>query len=89
MKKIRPIIRNWLDQLIKQKVMVKKPKIIRDKLKDKLTNDIWILFDTAKEKQDRKKKQNEKTIKDVIIREIWGYFLNEKRRRLLWFEKSK
>ena len=70
MKKIRPIIRNWLDQLIKQKVMVKKPKIIRDKLKDKLINDIWILFDTAKEKQDRKKKQNEKTIKDVIIRDM-------------------
>ena len=79
MKKIRPIIRNWLDQLIKQKVMVKKPKIIRDKLKDKLINDIWILFDTAKEKQDRKKKQNEKTIKDVIIRDMRILFEREKK----------
>ena len=83
MKKIRPIIRNWLDQLIKQKVMVKKPKIIRDKLKDKLTNDIWILFDTAKEKQDRKKKQNEKTIKDVIIRDMRILFEREKKKIIM------
>ena len=83
MKKIRPIIRNWLDQLIKQKVMVKKPKIIRDKLKDKLINDIWILFDTAKEKQDRKKKQNEKTIKDVIIRDMRILFEREKKKIIM------
>ena len=37
--------------------MGKKPKIIRDKLKDKILNDIWALFET-KEKEDRKK-QNE------------------------------
>ena len=83
MKKIRPIIRNWLDQLIKQKVMVKKPKIIRDKLKDKLIKDIWILFDTAKEKQDRKKKQNEKTIKDVIIRDMRILFEREKKKIIM------
>ena len=83
MKKIRPSIRNWLDQLIKQKVMVKKPKIIRDKLKDKLINDIWILFDTAKEKQDRKKKQNEKTIKDVIIRDMRILFEREKKKIIM------
>ena len=83
MKKIRPIIRNWLDQLIKQKVMVKKPKVIRDKLKDKLINDIWILFDTAKEKQDRKKKQNEKTIKDVIIRDMRILFEREKKKIIM------
>ena len=83
MKKIRSIIRNWLDQLIKQKVMVKKPKIIRDKLKDKLINDIWILFDTAKEKQDRKKKQNEKTIKDVIIRDMRILFEREKKKIIM------
>ena len=29
LKKIRPIIRNWFDRLIKQSVMGKKPKIIR------------------------------------------------------------
>ena len=38
-KNIRPIIRNWFDQLIKQNMMGKKPKTIRDKLKDKTNND--------------------------------------------------
>ena len=41
MKKIRPIIRNRFDGLIKQNVMRKKPKTIRDKFKDKIINDIW------------------------------------------------
>ena len=36
MKKIRPIKRNWFDRLIKQSVMRKKLKIIRDKSKDKI-----------------------------------------------------
>ena len=40
MKKIRPIIRNWFDWLIKQSVIGKKPKIIRDRLKDTTFNDI-------------------------------------------------
>ena len=31
MNKIRPVKRNWFDRLIKQNVMGKKPKIIRDK----------------------------------------------------------
>ena len=57
MKKIRAIIRNWLIWLIKQSVMGKKPKIIRDKLKDKIINNIWELFNIEKEKEDRKKKQ--------------------------------
>ena len=35
MKKIRPIIRNWFHLLIKQNEMGKRPKTIRDKLKDK------------------------------------------------------
>ena len=39
-KKIMPIKRNWFDWLIKQNVMGTKPKIIRDKLKDKIINDI-------------------------------------------------
>ena len=55
MKKIRPIKRNWFDWLIKQSVMGKKPKIIRDKLKDKTINDIWIRFEAKKEKKDTKK----------------------------------
>ena len=32
--------------------MEKKPKIIRDKLKDRIINDIWILFETKKENED-------------------------------------
>ena len=40
MKKIRPIIRNWFDWLIKQSVIGKKTKIIRDRLKDTTFNDI-------------------------------------------------
>ena len=79
MKKLRPIIRNWFDQLIKQNVMRKKPKIITDKLKGKLINDIWKLFETEEEKEDwRKKKQNEKIIKDKIIADIRTLFEQEK-----------
>ena len=59
MKNIRPIIRNWFDQLIKQNMMGKKPKTIRDKLKDKTNND-----------KKRKKMKNEKIIKDEIITDI-------------------
>ena len=40
MRKIRPIIRNWLHWLIKQNVMGKKPKAIIDILNDKIINDI-------------------------------------------------
>ena len=50
---------------IKQNVMGEKPKIIRDKVKDKVINDIWILFET---KTDKKKKKQSKIIKDKIIR---------------------
>ena len=39
--------------------MGKKPKIIRDKLKDKILNDIWALFET-KETEDRKKRSKMK-----------------------------
>ena len=54
MKKTRPIIRNCLDQLIEQNVMGNKPKIIRDKLKDKVITDIHKLFET-KEEEDKKR----------------------------------
>ena len=54
--------------------MGKKPKIIRNKLKDKIINDIWRLFDTEKEKR---KKQNEKIIKDNMIRDIGILFEQE------------
>ena len=40
-----PIKRSWCDWLIKQNVMEKKPKLVRDKVKDKIINDIWTLFE--------------------------------------------
>ena len=59
-------------------MMGKKQKIIRDKLKDKIINDISTFFDTEKKKKDRKKKKhNERIIKDKIIRiSLSGHFLN-------------
>ena len=54
-----------------------KPKIITDKLKDKLKDkiirDIWMLFETEQENQGRrelekKKEPNEQLIKDRIIK---------------------
>ena len=59
--------------------MGKKPKIIRDNLKDKIINDIWTLFETEEEKDDRKKnkKHNERIIKDRIIRDIRTLFEQE------------
>ena len=53
---------------IKQDEMGEKPKLIRDKLKDIKINDIWTIFETEKEKEDRKKKKrNEKIIKKKMI----------------------
>ena len=54
MKKIRSI---------KQNLMGKKPKIIWDKLKDEIINDMWTLFGTGKENEDRKKKSKIKNIR--------------------------
>ena len=71
-------MRKQFARLIKQKVMGKKPKIIRDKLKDKIINDTGRLFETEKEKKDRKKKHNKNVIKDGIIRGIRTLFEPEK-----------
>ena len=60
MKQIRQIIKKWFDQLIKQNVMGKKPKIIRHKLEDKIISDIFKLFETKEEKQHRKKRTKTK-----------------------------
>ena len=82
--KIRSIIRHLFDNSIKQNMMRSKPKIIRenlkdkiirDKLKDKIATDIWTLFETEEEKKERKelekkKENNEKLIRDGIIRDI-------------------
>ena len=37
-KKIRLVLRNWFDQLIKQNLIQNKPKIIRDKLQEDRKN---------------------------------------------------
>ena len=54
--------------------MGKKSKIIRSKLKDKIISDIWMLFETEEEKEDRKKNQDERIIKDRVIRCIRKLF---------------
>ena len=72
--KKRLIIRKWFDLLIKQNVLLKKPKIVTNKSKDKIINDIWRLFETQKRKEDRMKK----ILKDKIIRDINTLFEKEK-----------
>ena len=48
--------KHWYDWLIKQTMpKEKKPKIIREKLKDEIINGIWMRFQAEKEKRDRKK----------------------------------
>ena len=58
-KKTSSIKKNWYDRLIKQTMAREmKPKLIRDKFKDKISRDIiWALFETEKEKEERKKKE--------------------------------
>ena len=73
MKKIRQIIRKLLDQSINSNVIGKKPKRIRYKLKDKIINDIWTVFET-KTKERKKKKYNGRINKDRIIRDIRTLF---------------
>ena len=60
---------------IKQNVIREKRKIIRDKLKDKRTT--WTLFETEKEKED-KKKWSKMIIKDKIIIDIRTRFKQKK-----------
>ena len=62
--------------------MEEKPNIIRGKLKDKIINDIWTLFETEEEKGDIyiKKKHNERIVKDRIIRDIRTLFEQEEDR---------
>ena len=66
-----------------------KPKIIRDKLRNKLIRDIWKLLDAEKKKKKEKrskmkkkrgiiKKQNKKIIKYNITRDIKILFEPEK-----------
>ena len=78
LKKTRPIIRNRFDRLIKQSVIGKKPKIIRDELKDRIINDIWRNFETEKKNKTEKRRRREKIIEDNIIRDIRIFFEQEK-----------
>ena len=59
MKKIRPIIRNWFDWLIKQSVMREKPKIIIVN-ETKIINEIWRLFILNKKKETEKSSKMKK-----------------------------
>ena len=48
--------KNWYDWLIKETmVREKKPKIIRDKLRNEIIRDIWALFETGEENVKEKK----------------------------------
>ena len=53
---------------IKHNVMGNKPKITRDKLKDKIINDIWNLL-KQREKKKKKIRPNQRITKDGIIRD--------------------
>ena len=39
-------------------VREKKPKILRDKVKNKIIRYIWVLFEAEEEKEERKKKRS-------------------------------
>ena len=58
-KKIRPIKKNLYDQLIKQTIArKKKPKIIRDKLKDKIVRGIYLdTFGNRRKKRRKRRKE--------------------------------
>ena len=57
----------------------KKPKLIRDKLKEKIIRNIWTFFETEEEKEERKEKNhNGNIIKDRKL-EISRHFLNKKK----------
>ena len=77
MKKIRPMIKNCFDQLIKQHVMGKKPKIIRDKLKDKIVK-ISEYFLILKKNTAKRRSKMKKIIKDNLIGDMRILFEQEK-----------
>ena len=58
-KKIRPIKKNLYDRLIKQTIArKKKPKIIRDKLKDKIVRGIYLdTFGNRRKKRRKRRKE--------------------------------
>ena len=52
----------------------KKPKIIRDKLKDEIIIETWTLFETESEKKVKKRSKMKKIIKDKTVRDIMTLF---------------
>ena len=77
-KKIRPNLRKWFDWLTNKNVMRKKPKIIRDKLKDKTIRDSR--FSETKNEDRKKKKHNGRINKDRTIRYIRTLFVTKKKK---------
>ena len=57
--------------------------IIRDKLKDKLINDIWALFETEEKKEERKKRNIMKELLKIEQLEISGHVLNKKKKKVI------
>ena len=52
----------------------KKPKIIRDKLKDEIIIETWTLFETESEKEVKKRSKMKKIIKDKTVTDIMTLF---------------
>ena len=57
--------------------------IIRDKLKDKLINDIWALFETEEKKEERKKRNIMKELLKIEQLEISGHVLNKNKKKVI------
>ena len=68
MKKIRLIIRDLFDKSVKRNMMRNKPKVIKDKLKDKTFRDIWTLFETREEEKERKELEKKKEHNERLSR---------------------
>ena len=68
MKKIRLIIRDLFDKSVKRNMMRNKPKVIKDKLKDKTFRDIWTLFETREEEKERKELEKKKEHNESLSR---------------------
>ena len=77
-KKIRPNLRKWFDWLTNKNVMRKKPKIIRNKLKDKTIRDSRL--SETKNEDRKKKKHNSRINKDRTIRYIRTLFVTKKKK---------
>ena len=58
----------------------------KEKIKDRIIRDIWALFETKEEKEERKKQKrkiNERLIKDEIIRYVKTLVQNKKKKIII------